>query len=531
MTTDVSQYKSIFISESREHLQTLNSSLLELEQDPKDAEALNEMFRATHSLKGMAATMGFDDITKLSHAMENLMDKLKKEGKINQTTIDLLFECVDMLSTLIEDVASDRTTEHDLTPIYKKLKNVPSAKMDDVPKSAPLRGAKGRGSTGGAPTIRIDVEKVGILQDLVGELLIARMRAAQIASKCDIKELNESIAAIDRLTSDLQYTVLAMRMSPVDYLFGKFPRLVRDMSKKEGKDIELVIEGKEIELDRLVMDEINDVLVHLLRNAVDHGIETPEQRAQIGKKPKGTIKLAARREGDYVVIEVSDDGRGIDTEAVKKVAVEKGVITRENASKMSTEEVFDLLGAPGLSTQREVTEFSGRGVGFDVVKSKIRSLGGAIKIQSKKDVGTKVILKLPLTTAIIQSLMVTVGDETYAIPLGSIQEIVDIRKSDLKSIQQREVIKHRGKIVPVLRLKELLDAPNGREMGPVIIVEWDGEMAGLMVDSILGQQKIVVKPLTGILGGKNGFAGATILPDGRVALILDVPYLVKRPSE
>jgi two-component system chemotaxis sensor kinase CheA len=298
------------------------------------------------------------------------------------------------------------------------------------------------------------------------------------------------------------------------------------MSKKEGKDIDLIVKGKEIELDRLVMDDINDVVVHLLRNAIDHGIETPEQRAQVGKKRGGTIKLIARREGDYVIIEVSDDGKGIDTEAVKKAAVEKEFITEDEASKLSTEEVFGLLGASGLSTLKEATEFSGRGVGFDVVKSKINSLGGTVRVQSEKNVGTKVTLKLPLTTAIIQSLMVVVGGETYAVPLGSVQEVVAIGKDDLKTIQRREIIKHRGKVVPVLRLRDLLGAPSERKIGPTIIVERGEEAVGLMVDSIAGQQKTVVKPLAGVLEGRKEFAGATILPNGRVALILDVPGLV-----
>jgi two-component system chemotaxis sensor kinase CheA len=398
--------------------------------------------------------------------------------------------------------------------------------VEKVPKPVTPKKVEKKKPAEVAPTIRIDVGKVGALQDLAGELLIARMRADQIASKYDNEELSEVMTAVYRLTSNLQHTVLTMRMSPVDYLFGKFPRLVRDMSKKEGKEINLIVKGKEIALDRLVMDDINDVVVHLLRNAVDHGIETPEQRAQVGKKRGGTIKLIARREGDYVIIEVSDDGKGIDTEAVKKAAVEKGFIPEDEAPKLSTEEVFGLLGASGLSTLKEATEFSGRGVGFDVVRSKINSLGGTLRIQSEKNVGTKVTLKLPLTTAIIQSLMVFVGGETYAVPLGSVQEVVAIGEDDLKTIQRREIIKHRGKIVPVLRLRDLLGVPGERKIGPTMIVEQGEGMVGLMVDFIAGQQKTVVKPLAGVLEGRKEFAGATILPNGRVALILDVPGLV-----
>jgi len=526
MAMDVSQYKPMFISESREYLQTLNNSLLELERNPENVGVLNEMFRAAHSLKGIAATMGYDDISKLSHNMESLMDRLRKEKRVDQAMIDVLFECVDMLSALVEDIASDKIVERDLAPIYEKLGYVLPAAIEEVPKPAVPKEVEEKKPVEVAPTIRVDVERVGTLRDLIGELLIARMHAAKVASKYDIEELTEVMTNIARLTSNLQLTILTMQMSPVDYLFGKFPRLVRDMSKKAGNDIDLIVEGGEIELDRMVMDEINDAMVHLLRNAVDHGIETPERRAQVGKRRRGTIKLIARREGDYVIIEVSDDGRGIDAEAIKKVAVEKGVITEDEASKLTAEGVFDLLGAPGLSTMKEVTEVSGRGVGYNVVETKIKSLGGAVKIQSEKDVGTKVTLRLLLTTAIIQSLMVVVGGETYAVPRGSVREVVDIGEGDLKSVQQREIIKYRGKVVPVLRLGDVLGVPGGQKMGPVMIVERREGIVGLMVDSIAGQQETIIKPLTGVLKGRKEFAGATILPDRRVALILDIAGLV-----
>ena len=526
MAMDVSRYKPMFVSESREHLQSMNKSLLELERNPENAGALNAMFRAAHSLKGIAATMGYDEISKLSHTMEGLMDRLRGEKRIDRAMIDVLFECLDMLNALIDDVATDKIVEHDLAPIYEKLGYAPPAGMEEVPKPVAPKEVEEKKPVEVAPTIRVDVGKIGALQDLVGELLIARMRAAQVASKYDIGELSEVMTNINRLTSDLQYTVLAMRMSPVDYLFGKFPRLVRDMSKKEGKDIDLAVEGKEIELDRLVMDEINDAMAHLLRNAVDHGIETPEQRARAGKRRKGTIKLIARREGDYVIIEVSDDGRGIDVEAIKKVAVQKGIITEGETSKLTAEGVFDLLGAPGLSTMKKITEVSGRGVGFDVVKTKIKSLGGTIKIQSEKNVGTKATMKLPLTTAIIQSLMVVVGGETYAVPLGSVREVVAIGEGDLKSVQQREIIEYRGKVVPILRLRNLLGVPIEQKIGPAVIVERQEEVVGLMVDSIAGQQETVIKPLSDVLKDRKEFAGATILPNGRVALILDIAGLV-----
>lgn len=526
MPMDVSEYKPLFISESREHLQTLSDSLLELERNPESRKGLNEMFRAAHSLKGMAATMGYDKISNFAHSMENLLDTLRKGEKVDQKAIDLLFECVDAMSELIEDVASDGDVERDLAPIYKKLRSFQPPAPERTSKLASPKKPEVKESTKAGPTIRVAVRKVEALQDLVGELLIAKMRAEKVASRYDSADFRDVLKSIDRLVSDLEYTVLTMRMSPADYLFGKFPRIVRDMSKRVGKDIDLTMSGKEIELDRLVMDEINDAVVHLLRNAIDHGIETPDERVKLGKNPRGIIRLAARREGDYVLIEVSDDGRGIDPKALKKAAVEKGIITEDEALKLSSREAFDLLGAPGLSTLKKATEFSGRGVGFDVVRAKINSLGGSIRIESARNKGTKVILKLPLTTAIIQSLIVAVGDETYVIPLRSVQEVVTVQEETLKTIQRHEVIKHRGRLVPVLRLRDVFNTPGDRKIGPMMIVEQGGGMIGLMVDSIRDQQKVVIKPLTGILKGRREFAGATILPNGRASLILDVPGLL-----
>jgi len=629
---DISKYKEMFINEAKEHLQQLNKSLLGLEEKPELIEPLNEMFRSVHTLKGMAATMGYENISELSHNLENVLGGLREGELIEKGTIDVLFECFDMLEALIEDVASDKVVKRRLSPLYKKIgriqpevkkappivtkiesleftekekrliedakksgfncfkisvilsekcllkaaramvvlkevgargkiiKTIPTAKDIESEKlgnqfdivlttkqdpnklkklieqiaeikeveASEVALEKEEKETGKvAPTIRVSIEKLQALQNLVEELAIAKLRLLQTASEYEEKELSDISATIDRLTSELQERVLQMRMFPVDYIFDRFPRVMRDLGKKENKDINFIIEGKEIELDRLVLDEINDAVVHLLRNSVHHGIEKPDLRKKSGKASKGTVELIARREGNFVVIEVSDDGRGMNLEAIKNRAIERKIITKEEASKLSDLDVIELLGTPGLSTTKKITDVSGRGVGFDVVKSKIKSLGGNVRIQSKKGVGTNVELKIPLTTAIIQSLLVGVENEKYALPLESIRQIVALGEKDLKSVERKEVFKYRDQVLPLLRLKNVLNVPgNGEKTGPVVVVERGEKLFGIMVDSLIGQQETVVKPLESMLKGRKEFAGATILGDGTVALILNIGGLV-----
>lgn len=636
---DVSAYKELFITESKEHLQGLNESLLGLERNPEEREHLNEMFRAAHTLKGMAGTMGYENISELAHKLENILGRGREGERIDKRDIDVLFECIDTLGTLIEDIASGKVVQRKLSRLYKKLdrilpnvketpsivprsesleltenerhmiesskksglscfrlligfsdkctlksaramvvlkeieaigkivKTIPNTKeieserlgtqleivvttrqdpnelkmlieqIPDIEKVEVLAVALSKEAIKVGPTIRVSIERLQALQNLAEELAIAKLTLLQTASKFELSELDDISATIDRLTSQLQEKVLEMRLFPVDYLFSKFPRVVRDLGKKEKKDIDFIIEGKDIELDRLVLDEINAAVLHLLRNAVDHGIEKLHVRRKAGKDGKGRMKLTARREGNYVVIEVSDDGRGMDLKAIKKSAVERKLITKAEASKLSDADVFELLGTPGLSTTKKVTDLSGRGVGFNVVKSKIKSLGGSVRIQSKKGEGTKVELKLPLTTAIIQSLLVGVENEKYALPLESVRQIVALSEKDLKSIEKKEVIKYTGQVLPLLRLKNVLNVPgspdspdnsgNGGKLGPVLVVERNEKLFGLMVDSLIGQQETVVKPLEGSLMGRKEFSGATILGDGTVALILDVGGLIQ----
>ena len=567
---DLSKYKELFVDESREHLQCISRNLLALEKEPKSesksTDALNEIFREVHTLKSMAATMGCGEMEKLAHEMENVLDGLRRRGGLEkgEGTVDVLLECLDGLETLVEGVATGKTVSRDLTSLYKKLENVA---VSTATAAAEKEGEKEEGKEEGrkveaeregegkeeekaagrvGPAIRLGVEKIQALQNLAEELAIAKMRLLQIASASKhaspVPELNEITATIDRLTSELQDKVMRMRLFPVGFLFDRFPRAVRDLSSKTGKKVAFIVTGVEIELDRLVLDEINDAVMHLLRNAVDHGIEKPEERKKVGKKEEGKVVLSARREGNSVLVSVEDDGRGMNVERLKKVAVEREIITSEEASRMKEEEVYELLGAPaaGLSTAKKITDVSGRGVGFDVVKSKVRSLGGSVKISSEKGGGTKVELRLPLTTAIIRSLLVGAGEEKYAIPLDSVREIVAVGE-----VEGKENFRYRGRVLPLLRLKKILDIPGSGDdenekdekdekdekekgrSGSVVVVERDDKLFGILVERLVGLQETVVKPLEGLLKDRQGFAGATILADGSVALILDVGELVQ----
>ncbi len=520
---DVSQYKELFVDESREHLQCISKNLLTLEKEPENTEALNETFRAVHTLKSMAATMGFLEMEELSHEMENVLDVLRKEGEPGEGTVDLLFESLDWLETLVETVATGEAVKPDLTVLYKKLKNIPAGKKEDI--ELPAVTAEGKDAGKVRPTIRIGIEKIQALQNLVEELAIAKMSLLQIATRYASYELNEITATIDRHISELQDRVMQMRMFPVGYLFDKFPRAMRDLSRKTGKEVDFIVSGKEIELDRLVLDEINDAVLHLLRNAVDHGIEKQEERKNAGKEDKGKVILSAIREGNHVVVSVEDDGRGIVIEELKKIAVERKIITSEAASRMSNADVYELLSEPGLSTAREITDISGRGVGFDVVTSKVKSLGGSVRITSEEGRGTNVKLHLPLTIAIIKALLVGVEDERYVMPLDSIREIVAVGEKDLKSVEGKEIFRYREQVLPLLRLKNILDVSGEKDsIGPVMVVERAEKFFGIMVGRLIGQQEIVVKSLE--VKDRKEFAGATILDDGAVALILDVSGLV-----
>lgn len=381
-----------------------------------------------------------------------------------------------------------------------------------------------------AQTLRVDIQKLDILMNLVGELVINKTRLFAIARKNGLKELNETIEQMDFIFSELQNLVMKVRMVPVETVFNRFPRMVRDLARELGKEIDFQVYGADTELDRTVIDEIGEPLVHLLRNAIDHGIESPAERLAKGKPAAGTISLSAFHEGNHVVIEIKDDGKGIDTEKVVQKALQNGLINSVEAEQMSEEEKLALIFRPGLSTAEKVTDISGRGVGMDAVKKKIESLNGRIMLNSRLHQGTTVHIILPLTLAILQSLLIKIGQETYAVPIGYIEETAAILQRDILELQGAYYIKLREVLVPVYILKELLEhpweIPEPETELPVVIVRTGRQRIGLIVDELLGQQEIVIKSLGPLLTGISGIAGATILANGEVALILDVPSLL-----
>lgn len=679
---DTNQYMGMFLEESREHLQTLNSCLLELEHSPEDPDVLNEIFRSAHTIKGMSATMGFTEIAELTHEMENVLDLLRKNQlKANEDIVDTIFKCVDTLEQMVENISSESANNIDVTELVAKL--VAIAKGESIPTTPPQEEAKEKepvvsevvvelndtettiikkamesglqvfdikvslspncllksarvymvmnaldeigdvlksipssedleqenfessfelivatateqtrvqqllssiseiteviveslelpkaeavvtednkkmqeassakrsqektkapiapSSSGSiekklksGQSVRVDIEKLDSLLNLVGELVINKTRLEQIGITHRLTELVETIEQMDRVTTDLQSVVMKVRMVPVGQVFNRFPRMVRDLSRELNKEINLTIEGEETELDRTVIDEIGDPLVHLIRNSLDHGIEHPDERLAKGKEPTGEVRLIARHEGNNVIIMVEDDGKGINPEIIKSKAVEKDLITQEDADKMDDNEAVRLVFLAGFSTADVITDVSGRGVGMDVVKNKIESLGGLIDVETKLDEGSKFKIRLPLTLAIIQALLVKVQEEIYAIPLGSIDSTINITTDNIKTIQNREVILLRGQIIPIIRLNDVLQVPKVEENNDkdlfVVVVHMGDQKAGIIVDNLIGQQEIVIKTLGKLLAGIKVIAGATILGNGQVALILDVGTLMQ----
>lgn len=668
----MSQYLDIFLEESKEHLGNLNQKLLDLEKNSGDMSALNEIFRAAHTLKGMSSTMGFEDLADLTHHMEDVLVDFK-EGvlQVEPISTDAIFKCFDRIQTIIEqietggngeidnsdliyilqsiksgttnslntemincevvdDSVSDILTEnaeltfqfsdYDLTvlreantrgfkvlnlrievapdslmksvrafmvfkaieedseiiksnpsaqeleegkfdnyfdiliisktdsqSIIKRLESISEIKVQSlteiqvesltvarepvkteaasISEADNLVGNKKVGKI--KQTVRVDIDRLDSLMNLVGELVMHKGRLQQIGATEKITELNETIEQIDRISGDLQSVVMKVRMVPIEQVFNRFPRMVRDLSKDLNKEIDFLMEGKETELDRTVIDEIGDPLIHLLRNAIDHGIELPSERVKSGKPAKGTLMLRARHEGNNVYIEVEDDGAGINPERIIQKAVDKGLIGEREAEGFSREEAIELLFAPGFSTADQVTDVSGRGVGLDVVKNKIEALNGEINVDSKFGTGTKFKIKLPLTLAIIQALMISVRNEIYAIPLSSVDETTIITEADIKMVQNQEVIMLRGNVLPLYRLGKLLEVPDeaANDDMYVVVVRRADKQIGLVVDSLIGQQEIVIKSLGKLLAGVPGIAGAIVAGDGNVRLILDIATL------
>ena len=708
---DVSQYLEIFIDETKEHLQNLNENLLVIEKEPENKDTINEIFRAAHSLKGMAGTMGFKRMQRLTHDMENIFSEIRNDKMtVTAGLIDVLFQCLDALEEYLDiiqstanegendneaiinrlneilqegtaggaapaaapaaDAASDASapaaggdkekfrnikltdeqrasvqkadeggvnlyglsvyintscllkaaraflvlkamedfgeilvtepSNQDLEdekfdfdfslyvlssePIDKlieaakgisEIEDVVGAKvtladLDKKPESSPAPAAEAAPAepevTAPAPvaaaapaapkakaantaptttgqaankpvvsrTVRVDIEKLDDLMNQVSELIIAKNSLVSISateenSAATNQTFHEQIEYLERITTSLHESVMKVRMVPIESVVNRFPRMIRDLSKKLDKKMELYMSGEDTELDRTVIDEIGDPLMHLLRNSADHGLESAEVRKERGKPEVGSIWLDAYQEGNSVIIEVKDDGNGIDVEGVKQKGIERGIITPEQADSMSSKEIIDLLFLPSFSMAKKVSDISGRGVGLDVVKSKIESLSGEVEVKSTQGEGSKFTIRLPLTLAIIQALMVEIGKEKYAISLGSIQTIEDVAYEDIKYVEAKEVINLRGTVIPLIRMDEILEVEK-REEKPdsltVVIVKKGDRFAGLIIDNLMGQQEIVIKSLGKYIENNKVISGATILGDGEVALILDVNALI-----
>jgi len=704
---DVSQYLEIFIDETKEHLQTLSDQLMILEQEPENMDTINEIFRAAHSLKGMAGTMGYKRMQRLTHDMENVFQEIRsgnmtvkpelvdvlfrgldaleaylanilesadegtedneeiintlngiadaatgkvkeeappagsepkaevpagaKYGSIHITDFEkntfekakaqnenifgvtvylqetcilkaarafLVFKALEELGEVIkavpdvQDIEDEKFdldfslvyfTKESLEAVKAAVENVsevkeafvgpfeivvdetgPGAETEEKPKPEPVKeGAKPKeepkpaaakpaaAQTAAKPadkkpaaakkpakptvgrTVRVDIEKLDVLMNLVSELIIAKnslvsINSAEGDAKLD-SSFNEQIEYLESVTTNLHESVMKVRMVPIENVVNRFPRMIRDLCKTLNKKMELHMTGEETELDRTVIDELGDPLQHLLRNSADHGLESNEERIALGKEEVGNIYLDAYQDGNNVNIEVRDDGAGINIEKVKKKAIEKGTVTAEQAENMTDKEVVDLLFRPSFSTAEKITDVSGRGVGLDVVKTKIEGLGGNIECKTVLGEGSSFIIRLPLTLAIIQALMVELGSEKYAIPLGSIETIEDVLVTDIKSVQTKEVINLRGTVIPLIRLDQILDieeSGNDVESLTVVIVKKGERLAGLVVDNLIGQQEIVIKSIGSYINCSKMIGGATVLGDGEIALILEVNALV-----
>lgn len=693
MSSEFDQYISTFVDESQEYMSILNEKMLQLEKETDNMEAINEIFRAIHTLKGMSGTMGFENIGKLSHRMESIFELARnRKIVIDSDLMDDLFMGVDAIGKMLEEVSSSRSdksidcsqlviryeeilegktrkkpntrskkkekpaekttapveAKDDLTDksldfqeitielppeiqntlnkavmqgftpyyvqvqldkgtllksarmymVFHRLEELGSevlyslptveeieeenfdlsvemvfasnlrdekivqellaiAEVDNVrishfgekaltdseevetdieepASSAEEVSASAQPSAGKAPpqtqsssisqTIRVDTEKLDTLMNLMAELVISRSRINETLKKYAIKQVDESLAQLSRITLDLQNIVMKIRMVPVSYVFNRFPRMVRDLARNSSKDINLLITGKETELDRTVVEEIGEPLVHLLRNSVDHGIESREERLKKGKATVGTIHLNAKHEGNNVVIEISDDGKGLDRSSILAKAVEKGLTDEISAVTLTDEEVFQFIFLPGFSTKAQVSELSGRGVGMDVVKTGIENLNGSVSIESTLGKGTQVTIRLPLTLAIIQALLIKVSGFVYAIPIASIDSTLTLPTSEIQVVQSREVIVIRGEIIPIIWLKDLFRLPNEDRPSQihVVIVKVGSKKYGFVVDTLLGQDDIVIKSMGKLMKDVREFSGAAILGDGSIALILEV---------
>jgi two-component system chemotaxis sensor kinase CheA len=546
---DMQEIFDSYLVEAKEILDHLSQDLLTLEKSPANVELLNNIFRGVHTLKGTSSFLGFNQMTELAHTSEDLLNKLRKgdfiaDGKI----IDVLIQAHNAASILIQRIESRDLQPIELNGLLEKLRgamqqpvlvqveDVAPVKKEQAPQVSETFDVIHQRTADS--TIRVDIGRLDDLMNLVGELVLARNRLSQasqsLIEKYERIEMSKHIAdvsnQIDFVTTELQMAVMKTRMVPIEKVFNGLPLVARELMRTTGKDVDLQIYGKETELDKSIIEELNDPLVHMVRNAIDHGIEPPEERIKQGKPPQGIVVVNAERDGNYILITMEDDGRGIDAEKIKQKAVEKGLISEMQAREMSTSDMLNLIFIPGFSTKQEITNVSGRGVGMDVVKTNISKLKGIIEIASEVGKGTIITLKVPLTLAIIQGLLMKVVDEIFAVPLSAVLEIIRIEPDEIYTIQGREVIRVRDVILPLARMSDIignLKAAKQSSISYVVVVGWAEKRIGLLVDSLLGQKEVVIKALGTYLGNVPGIAGSTILGDGSVILVIDVGQFIE----
>ena len=500
------------------------------------------VLKAARSVMVMHALDEVGDVIKSVPAAEDLeQEKFERSFDVVVTTAndaEVVQNAVDTVSE-IEDIAVE---ELDPDQFGKAAEAAPAATPAAAAAPAAAEPAKKAAPAAAKPaaapakkqhqsqSVRVDIEKLDTLMNLMGELVINKVRLEQIGQTHRMSDLMETLEQMDRVTGDLQNIVMKVRMVPVSAVFNRFPRMVRDVSKELGKEINLTIEGEETELDRTVIDEIGDPIMHLLRNSLDHGVESPDKREAKGKPRVGEVGLIARHEGNNVVIMITDDGAGINADVIRRKAVEKGMISQDEADRLDDADAVRLIFLPGFSTAEQITDISGRGVGMDVVRSKIEALSGHVDVETHIDEGSVFKIKLPLTLAIIQAMLVQVQDEMYAIPLGSIDSTINIEPSDIQTVQNKEVIVLRGEIIPIIRMEEALQVPHTKDSDElfVVVVHAGEAKAGIVVDNLIGQQEIVIKTLGNLFAGLKLFGGATVLGDGKVALILDVATMIQQ---
>jgi len=580
MADEMDEIIEEFVVEAEEILERLDPLFVELEQKGQDPEIINEIFRGMHTLKGAAGFLGFQNVVDVAHRAETILKKIREgEMTISPEITDAILKATDILGVLIGYIKAKEEATEDISGVLQLLDNAllsaPSAETSEKQGIKPSEEVESKAEEEKPPhpeeavsqsaehfpeaepkvsipketqvskekekevsTLRVDVSRIDKVMDLAGEIVLARNRLLNLANKLEAKYsgdehvegLVETTAFLDRVTSDLQLAVMKMRMQPLQKVFAKFPRMVRDLARSLGKEIELEIIGEDTEVDKSVIEHIGDPLVHIIRNSIDHGIESSDERIQKGKPAKGKIVINAYQKGTQIVIDILDDGKGIDVEAVKAKAITKGIVTLEEAEKMSDEAIINLIFLPGFSTKEVSTEVSGRGVGMDVVKSNVAKLNGYVEIFTEKDKGTTFRISLPLTLAIMQAMMVQVGEEIYAIPQSMIEETLRININDIKEVGGQKVLTVRERVLPLFILNEILGVLSSSDSDRkyVLVASVGDRRFCISVDAVLGQEEIVIKIINGIDAEECGIMGATITGDGKVVLILDLALLSRK---